>query len=145
MDYYFAASSDEMALDARELAAGPTPDSQFGSVAAKDVMACPHLEQLVEFATGKKGPSLVPQLKTLWPEPVDDPADYVPGPSLMRLPDALRDDLADVDVTPEIAAQWAGAIWGFDPNHAATVATAISDLARRAREAGQSLYWWSEM
>jgi hypothetical protein len=145
MDYYFAAPDDSAALEARHLASGPTPDSKFHSVEAKDVMACPHLEQLVELASGKKGPSLVPQLKTLWPEPVDDPADYVLGASLMRLPDGLRDDLAQVEVTPDVAAQWAGAIWGFDPDHAGSVATAISGLARRARETGEQLYWWSEM
>ena len=71
MDYYYIAADDFTALTARDLEAGPKPGSSFVSAEAKDVMARPHLEQLVAAATGIVGPSLIPELKTLWPRARD--------------------------------------------------------------------------
>ena len=134
MDYYFAATSDEAALKARDLPAGPTPDSLFASAEAKYVMACPHLELLVAAATGKSEPTLVPQLVTLWPDPM-----------LTRLPDQLRDDLSKIEVNALVAEKWAGELWGYEPGDAARVAADVVRVAKAARDAGQPLYWWSEL
>src|SRR6476620_6478861 len=115
MDYYFQAADDQAALQARDLPSGPTPDSVFGSVEAKDVIACPHLEQLVKISLGKSGPSLVPKLVTLWPLPslTDASVEFGPDPSIMRLPNELRDDLAMVSADADVAERWAAAMWGW--------------------------------
>ena len=145
MDYYYTAIDDASALGAKNLDGGPMPGSSFESAEAKDVMACPHLEQLVAIASGKRGPSLVPQLKTLWPEPSAAGAGFEPGLMISRLPDSLRDDLAGIEVTQTVAEQWAAELWGFELGHAAVVAGDIVRVARAARDSTQPLYWWSEM
>ena len=144
MDYYYTACSDSAALTAKDLAGGPAGKSSFGSAEAKDVLACPHLEQLVTIATGNSQPSLVTQLQTLWPEP-GSPNELEPGTMITRLPDSLRDGLAMIELTPAVAEAWASELWGFDPIRAATVATDVVRIARQARDSGQPLYWWSEM
>lgn len=148
MDYYFSAANDAAALVAMELPAGPVPGSPgFDSVEAKDVLACPHLEQLVGIATGRSGPSLVPQLRVLWPEPpaAEDSFEFVPGASIMRLPDSLRDDLTGIELTSAVAEGWAAELWGFEPNHARNVAEDLIRLAKAARTENRSIYRWSEM
>lgn len=146
MDIYFVAASDAAALEVKDLTAGPTPNSNFDAVEAKDVMACPHLEQLIEIATGKSGPSLVPLLVTLWPDPrsFGDEAGYVPGPMICRLPDALRDDLARLAIDGDVAERWAAELWGYDPSDAWPIAEQMVALASRALAAGHALYWYSE-
>ncbi len=134
MDYYFTAVNDEAALSALALPAGPTPLSSFASAEAKDVLACPHLEQLVEAATGKSGPTLVPELITLHPDPM-----------ITRLPDSLRDDLAAIAVTAEVAKRWAAELWGYEAEEALAVAADVVWVARVARDSGQPFYWWSEL
>ena len=110
-------------------------------------MACPHLEQLVAAATGNVGPSLIPELKTLWPDatPPGSEFSFEPGTMITRLPDSFRDDIAAIEVVPSVAEVWAAELWGFEPAHAATVAKDIVRVARAARDTGQPLYWWSEM
>lgn len=145
MDYYFSAADDAAALCAKDLSGGPIPGSPgLDSVEAKDVLACPHLEQLVTLATGKTGPSLVPELDVLWPAAPDESFEFVPGASIMRLPDSLRDNLADVEMTSEVAASWADAIWGFDEGHASLIAERIVRLSKAAKSENKSIYWWSE-
>jgi hypothetical protein len=141
MDYYYTAPDDAAALSARDLPGGPMPGSVFASAEAKDVLACPHLEQLVGLASGMVGENLVPQLKTLWPKPES----FEPGTMITRLPETLRDDLAEMEMTPAIAENWAAQLWGFEPDHAAAVGMDIIRIARSGRDAGQPLYWWSEM
>lgn len=79
-------------------------------------------------ATGKSGSSLVPEPEVLWPEPPG----CNPGPSITHLPDSLRDNLADVAMTAELAAGWAKEVWEFDPAHALAVVTELVQLARAA-------------
>ena len=147
MDYYYIAADDRTALTAKDLESGPTPGSSFVSVEAKDVMACPHLEQLVAASTGKVHANLVPELRKLWPEPPPPGSElsFEPGTMITRLPDSLRDNVALVEVTQSVAEVWAAELWGFEPTHAAAVAKDIVRVARAARDTGQHLYWWSEM
>ena len=147
MDYYYIAADDLTALTAKDLESGPKPGSSFVSAEAKDVMACPHLEQLLAASTGEVGPSLVAELKTLWPEPPPAGSEFSiePGTMITRLPDSLRDNIAAIEVTESVAEVWAAELWGFEPAHAATVAKEIVRVARVARDTGQPLYWWSEM
>jgi hypothetical protein len=147
MDYYFQAADDEAALNARNLKSGPTTESAFRSVEAKDIIACPHLEQLVEISLGKRRASLVPKLVTLWPVRLqpNDPAGYGPEPSIMRLPNELRNDLAEVSVSGDVAERWAAQMWGCTPERARAVAQALVHLAQSARDTRQCLYWWCEV
>ncbi len=148
MDYYFSAASDAAALSAKDLPAGPAPGSDgFLSVEAKGVIACPHLEQLVSIATGNIGNSLVPELSTLWPSSPEasSESDLEPGPSIMRLPDSLRDALGEVVMTQQIAAAWANELWDYDLTDAERVGTEIIQLAKAAKAEHKSLYWWMEI
>ncbi|MEQ7873522.1 hypothetical protein ABDK56_05905 [Sphingomonas sp. ASV193] len=143
MDGYFAAKDDEKALAASADGAGPY--RLFETIEVNGVFPCPHLEQLVEAAGGETQPTMIRDLAQIWPEPVTDPKDYVPGPSLHRVPDLLRDRLAAIAVDAGIAERWAPALWGVTPADAETVGRAITDLARRAQGAGERLYWWAEL
>jgi hypothetical protein len=62
----------------------------------------------------------------------------------MRLPDVLRDRLAEVALTPDIAAAWAAEIWGLDADGAGPLAQRLIGLARAARDGNRVLYWWME-
>ena len=117
----------------------------FDSVEAKGVISCPHLQQLAAISRGEKLGDIKIQEMQIWPEPVTDPADNVPGPSLARLHDELRDELAAVDVTPAVCAGWAAELWGYSPDDAERVATGVVGIASRAKAAGQHLYCWSEL
>ena len=143
MDYYFIAADDAAALTAKDFDAGPAPHSGFISAEAKDIMACPHLEQLVSAFTGTARPSLVAELQNIWPESNVDGDES--GLFITRLPDQLRDDLAAVEVTPAIAQAWASELWGFEADDAAMVANDIISVARQGQTSGQSLYWWSSL
>lgn len=148
MDYYFAAVGPAEAVSALELASGP--GERFDTAEAKDVMPCPHLEQLIEAATGKPVASAVSELRTVWPPadtppPVDDTSPWLTGPTLSELPERIRDGLADVEVTGSMAEAWSEALWAHDAADAHRVAEAIVGLAQRARSAGSRLYWWSEL
>lgn len=145
MDYYFSAASDEEALRATDLPAGPMPGTQgFDSIEAKGVLATA-LEELVAMSKGISSPLVMAGIHPLWPEYPSNPEDYEPGSFLTRLPDDLRDDLADVDVTPDLAAEWLDEIFGYEPAEAERVAKSVIQLAHSARATNRSIFWWSEM
>ena len=151
MDCYFSAIDEGEALSARDLTGGPAPENDaFDSVAAKDIIVCPHLEQLIGAATGAVVPSAVAELRVLWPPagtppPTGEGSLFLTEPSITEVPDRLRDALADVPVTQAVAEAWSGALWGYGPDDAFRVASGLVDLARRAQSAGRHLYWWSEL
>lgn len=151
MDYYFTARDDNAAAEARNPPAGPAAaDPPLDCVEANDIIVCPHLEQLVEAATGRAQPSHVEQLQVLWPPPgtpppEDENSPFLTDPSITRVPDGLRDSLADIEPTESIAQRWSEELWGVEPDQALRTAQDISALARRARDAGQALYWRSEL
>jgi len=148
LDYYFSADNDAAALRANQLDGGPIAGSAgFDSAEAKDITPCPHLEQLVALSTGKTGPSLVSELKCLWP---DESAwtsfgEEGPPPSISRVPDILRDGLSQVEVTPVLASGWAEELWGYAPEEARLVGERIVQLAKSARAQNKSIYWWCEV
>lgn len=144
MDYYFSAPSDAEALKAKDGLAGPTQAAGFDSVEAKGVMA-PALEELVAVSKDATNALVMARALPLWPETPANPEDYTPGPSLTRLPDGLRDDLAELDVTASLAIKWAGELYGYEPADAQALATRITLLARSAKDQDRSIYWWSEM
>lgn len=147
MDYYFAAADAAEAIGALEL---PAPPARLDAVEAKDVMPCPHLEQLIEAATGAPVASAVSELRTVWPPagtppPADDNSPWLSGPTLSQLPQRIRDALAEIAVTPAVGQAWSEALWGFDPETAQRLALDIVDLARRARTEDKPVFWWSEL
>lgn len=147
MDYYFAAADAAEAIGALEL---PAPSARFDAVEAKDVMPCPHLDQLIEAATGAPVASAVSELRTVWPPadtppPADDNSPWLSGPTLSELPRRIRDALAEIAVTPAVGQAGAEALWGFDAETAQRLATDIVGLARRARAEGKPVFWWSEL
>ena len=145
MDYYFSAASDEEALRAKDLPAGPMPGSEgFDSVEAKGVLGTA-LEELVAMSKGSSSPMVMAGTFPLWPEYPSNPEEYEPGSFLTRLPDHLRDELAEVEVTADLAAKWADEIFGYEPAEAERVAKSIIQLARAGRDTNRSIYWWSEM
>lgn len=89
----------------------------------------------------------MPELQVLWPEPsgLDEQPDFEPGPSISRLPSSLRDDLSCVEMTAEIAAEWAEQIWGFDRAQALAVGKKLVQLAQAAQKQNQHIYRWSEV
>jgi hypothetical protein len=148
MDYYFSAADDGAALRANQIDGGPVPGcDDVDSVEAKDICPCPHLEQLVAFSTGKTKASLVPELKCLWPDASAwmSVGEEGPPPSISRVPDSLRDDLAEIDLSPALAERWSEELWGYDSDGAQSVGERVVQLARRARAQNKSLYWWCEV
>lgn len=145
MDYYFSAESDAEALRAKDLPAGPMPGSEgFDSVAAKGIWGTA-LEELVALSRGTSSAMVMAGIFALWPESPERPENFEPGASLTRLPDGLRDDLAELKVTPSLAAKWANGLFGYEPEDAEQAARRIIQLARAARDRSRSIYWWSEM
>ena len=114
-DFYFAAESDDEALRRCNLPNGPMIGGTLEGIEAKNVMGTA-LEELVAIATGEENKLTVARTKPLWPEMPTNPADYVPGPFLTRLPDALRDDLAAVEMTPASVTSWSRELFGYSPD-----------------------------
>lgn len=145
MDYYFSAASDAEALRAKDLPAGPMPGTNnFDSVEAKGVWGTA-LEELVAMSKGTNSAMVMAGTFPLWPETPENPEDFEPGSSLTRLPDSLRDELAELEVTPSLAAKWADGLFGYEPEDAERVAKSIIQFAGAARDQNRSVYWWSEM
>ena len=145
MSFYFSASDDDHAIRANDIPGGPDPDaSGFTSIHEQGVMASPHLWELTAIAQGTPYKDCTTQLVPVWPV-VGDLGGEPIAQFIQRLPDTLRDDLADIDNKPEIASTWSESVWGMDPDQAANFIDQIRDLADRARSAGEHLYWWSSL
>ncbi len=145
MDYYFSAQSDGKAFRSKDLPAGPMPGSErYDSVEAKGIWSTA-LEELVAKSKGTSSALVMAGVLPLWPETPKNPEDFEPGASLTRLPDSLRDDLAELEVTPSLAAEWSDELFGYEPEDAEQAALKIVHLARAARDRNRSVYWWSEM
>jgi hypothetical protein len=145
MDYYFSAASDEEALKAKDLPAGPMPGTEgYDTVEAKGVLATA-LEELVAMSKGSSSLLVMAGTHPLWPEYPSNLEDYEPGSFLTRSPDNIRDELSDVEVTPALATKWADEIFGYELAEAERVAKSIIQLARGGRDRNRSIYWWSEM
>lgn len=104
----------------------------------------------MQAATGREAPISADRLVVIWPPkgtppPTDDSSPFMTDPSIMQIPDDLRDALAAITVTPEIGENWCQELWGYDPDDAARIAEALTALARTARAAGKPLFWWSEL
>lgn len=145
MDYYFSAESEAEALRASNLPAGPMPGSEgFDSIEAKGIWGTA-LEELVAMSKGISSSLVMAGVLPLWPETPDNPEDFEPGASLTRLPDSLRDELAELKISPSLTAKWADELFGYEPDDAEQAAKRIIQLARAAQNQGRSVYWWSEM
>lgn len=145
MDYYFTAASDGDALRAKDLPGGPAPGTEgFDSVEAKDIMATA-LEELVAQVNGKDNQLVIARTLPLWPEMPENAEDYEPGSSIVRVPDSLRDDLAELDPTHAEIANFAQELFGYEHEDAMNALHSIVQLARDGRRRDRSIYWWSEM
>jgi len=145
MSFYFSASDDNDAIRANDVPGGPVPDtSDFPSIHEQGVMASPHLWELTAIAQGKPYKDCTSELVPVWPVGEGSAAEPV-AQFIQRLPDALRDDLADIENRPEIAATWSKSVWGMQPEQAANFINEIRRLANRARSLGDHLYWWSSL
>ena len=145
MSFYFSASDDNEAIRANDIPGGPDPDaSGFTSIHEQGVLASPHLWELTALAQGIPYEDCTSQLAPVWPAQGDFGGELI-AQFIQRLPDTLRDDLADIDSKPEIASIWSKSVWGMEPDQAANFIEEIRNLADRARSAREHLYWWSSL
>ncbi|NTZ44088.1 hypothetical protein G7A66_13565 [Altererythrobacter sp. SALINAS58] len=145
MSFYYSAIDDNDAIRANDVQGGPCPDtSDFPSIHEQSVMASPHLWELTAIANGTPYRDCTSELVPVWPAGECSTAEPI-AQFIQRLPDTLRDDLADIDNTPEIAATWAKSVWGMQPDQATKFINEVRELADQARSVGEHLYWWSSL
>ena len=116
----------------------------FDSVETKGIWGTA-LEELVALSRGTSSAMVMAGIFPFWPESPERPEEFEPGASLTRLPDSLRDELAELKVTPSLAAKWADGLFGYEAEDAEQAAKRIVRFARAARDQSRSIYWWSEM
>jgi hypothetical protein len=147
---YFRSASDAAAVELMErLGGGPaaaaTDNALVDAVDLKGIEPAVTLARLVALARGVPWQSRLVETPLLWSGSDE-------GPWLMSLDDAARDTLARIDAgrLPELSARW-GQIEELAPreplpaDQMVPVIEEISDLARRAREAGEHLYCWCSL
>lgn len=154
---YFRAADDDAARETHTLFGGPLhapPDGEqpFDGVATKAVFPDPHLPQLLALARGVPYERGQRAEVGLWPPPstpppVDENSLWLIDPAVGRLATWLRDGLADIgpERAHELGPAWAPLLDDRCPvDVAASLAVDLGALARRAQEAGQELYYFSE-
>jgi hypothetical protein len=146
MSYYFTALSDDDAIRANEVQGGPFPgNGRYDSIDECDVLASPHFWQLSAIARNVPYEDHTSELRPIWPVNTDlEAQDNEPvAQFIQRLPDSLRDELAQLVVTPMMTSAWADCVWGMDANHAELYIQDLAHLAARALREEKHMYWWS--
>lgn len=157
---YYRAPDDATAVLAAEL--GPDvaspPHPAYDVVPAKGLDALVSIGQLLAQVRGEAWHVRLVQSAQVHPgpdapKPDGGPADednpWVTGPWIERLPEHVRDtlaDLADAEL-PALAAWWATTeeLARWDPADLGDVLTSLVGLSRTARAAGESLYCWTSL
>lgn len=146
MSYYYTALSDNDAIGANEVPGGPFPDNgRYHSIDERDVLASPHFWQLTAIAKNIPYEDHTDELCHIWPvyDALEAQIDEPVVQFIQRLPDSLRDELAQLIATPTIASVWAECVWGMDAEQAELYIQDLADLAARAMREDRHIYWWS--
>ena len=159
-----AAATTVMQLPAGPLVPGDDGTAAFDGVAANGVDPSVVLGQLVAITRGEEWTVETVTSQSVWPPPDTAQADpeeawalpedspWTTGPWVEELDTRTRDTLADIDASrvADVAARWAQieefALYDdVDGDSLAPLVTDLSELARRARDAGHQLYCWSSL
>lgn len=146
MSYYYTALSDHDAIGANEVQGGPFPgNGRYHSIDERDVLASPHFWQLTAIAKNVPYKDHTSELCHVWPvyDDLETPDHEPVAQFIQRLPDSLRDELAQLVATPIMASAWAECVWGMDANQAELYIEDLSHLAARAQREDKHMYWWS--
>ncbi|GAA3000029.1 hypothetical protein [Actinokineospora diospyrosa] len=144
---YFRAADAGVVVRYLELSEAASPVGEFDGVQAKSVDPDVVLGQLVAAALGGSYEDL--DSRPVWPTsppPTDVPEEGDPwaeGPWVSELDAPVRDALAGVSDVAAVTAVWVEAeeVFGEAAEWEPFVAELVA-LARRARDAGESLFCW---
>jgi hypothetical protein len=142
-----AAVQEQMVLlDGGPLVREGSESSPFDGVELKLVDQAVALARLIGFVTDEPLTTGLVNDRLIWPEGGEQDTEYM-GPWVALLTGRSRDVLAGIPAQriPEFAQRWAGIeeFSGFAPaDFLASVVESLGALARRACDAGESLYCW---